>query len=96
MAVVIMYSTRFCPYCTRARQLLKAKGVIPKEIAVDHDPTMRAEMQYRSGRSSVPQIFIDDQHVGGYTELWRLGQSGELDVLLGLTADDAPSQEEKP
>ena len=90
-----MYSTRFCPYCMRARQLLQAKGVEPVEIAVDHEPDKRAEMQLRTGRSSVPQIFIDDQHVGGYTDLWRLGQSGELDVLLGLPTDRAPSEEEK-
>lgn len=78
-----MYATRFCPYCMRARQLLQAKGVSFEEIAVDREAGKRAEMQRRSGRTSVPQIFIDDSHVGGYTDLWRLDEAGELDELLG-------------
>lgn len=89
-----MYSTRFCPYCLRARQLLHAKGVDVVEIAVDQDGDKRAEMLQRTGRSSVPQIFIDDRHVGGYTDLWRLEQAGELDALLGITAGRASCKEE--
>lgn len=91
-----MYSTRFCPYCMRARQLLQAKGVGIEEIAVDHDWDKRAEMQHRTGRSSVPQIFIDDHPIGGYMDLWRLEQSGELDALLGIVPGRAPSEEGSP
>lgn len=96
MAIVVMYATRFCPYCMRARQLFQAKGVVPEEIAVDYDADRRTEMQHRSGRSSVPQIFIDNRHVGGYMDLWRLEQAGELDGLLGLSGGTPLSEEETP
>ncbi len=79
-----MYSTRFCPYCVRARRLLDDKGVEYKEIAVDCEPNLRKEMQRRSGRTSVPQVFIDENHVGGFVDLWALEQAGELDDILGL------------
>jgi glutaredoxin 3 len=80
---VTMYSTSWCPYCTRARDLLERKGVTVEEIDVDEAPEKRAEMQTRSGRRSVPQIFIGDQHVGGCDDLHALEEAGRLDALLG-------------
>ena len=79
---VVIYSTGWCPYCTRARQLLKNKGVGFEEIDVDARPEARAEMTARSGRTSVPQIFIDATHVGGCDDLHALEASGRLDTLL--------------
>ena len=64
-----MYTTRFCPYCMRARQLLDAKGVAYNDIAVDGDPARRAEMETASGRHTVPQIWVGDTHVGGFDDL---------------------------
>ena len=81
---VVMYSTRFCPYCVRARQVLTAKGVEYTDVAVDSDYSLRAEMEQRSGRHTVPQIWLGDIHVGGFDDLWRLEQRGELDALLQL------------
>ena len=80
---VTMYATSWCPYCSRARGLLESKGVALQEIDVESAPEKRAEMQNRSGRRTVPQIFIGEQHVGGYDELAALDRSGELDKLLG-------------
>ena len=82
MQSVTLYATRFCPYCVRARQLLKSKGVDFEEISVDGDPHRRQEMMQRSNRFTVPQIWIGDLHVGGCDELMRLEQSGQLDQLL--------------
>ncbi len=79
---VVIYSTRFCPYCIRARQVLNAKGVEFTDISVDEDFALRAEMEQRSGRCTVPQIWLGDIHVGGFDDLWRLEQRGELDALL--------------
>jgi glutaredoxin 3 len=80
---VVMYSTAFCGYCTRARSLLDRKGVAVTEIKVDERPEDRAAMLARSGgRRTVPQIFIGDRHVGGYDDLAALDRSGELDRLL--------------
>ncbi len=81
MAVVI-YTTRFCPYCIRAKQLLSAKGVAFDEIAVDGNPELRHEMATKSGRSTVPQIWIGERHVGGCDELYQLESAGQLDGLL--------------
>lgn len=81
MPTIVMYATRFCPYCMRARSLLKQKGVEYEEILVN-DSTIRQTMEERSGRSSVPQIFINDQHIGGYDDMAALNRSGELDDLL--------------
>lgn len=83
--LVQMYTTRFCPFCIRARQLLRAKGVEFEEIAVDGDPQRRAEMRTRSGRHTVPQIWIGEQHVGGFDDLNMLEQQGRLDQLLAGT-----------
>lgn len=82
MAKIIIYSTAACPYCVRARRFLDAKGVAYDELRVDLDPDLREFMESRSRRRSVPQIFIDDYHVGGFEDMWRLDQSGKLDALL--------------
>lgn len=78
-----IYGTEFCAYCTAARMLLKKKGLTYDDILVSRDPGARQEMERRSGRRSVPQIFIDDKPLGGYDELYALEQSGNLDRLLG-------------
>jgi glutaredoxin 3 len=79
---VVMYTTGWCPYCTRARELLKSKGVTIEEIDVDARPEARTEMMARSGRRTVPQIFIGETHVGGCDDLHELEASGRLDTLL--------------
>jgi glutaredoxin 3 len=79
---VVVYLTGWCPYCTRAKQLLDRKGVDFEEIDVDARPEARKEMTARSGRSSVPQIFIGATHVGGCDDLHALEASGRLDSLL--------------
>ena len=79
---VVIYSTGWCPYCTRARQLLNKKGVEFEEIDVDARAEARTEMTARSGRTSVPQIFIGAAHVGGCDDLHALEASGRLDTLL--------------
>jgi len=80
---VVMYTTNWCPYCERARRLLASKNVSVQEIDVESAPAKRAEMQTRSGRRSVPQIFIGDHHVGGSDDLQALDAAGKLDGLLG-------------
>lgn len=83
MTQVMMYSTRSCPFCVRAEQLLARKCVSNLDkILVDTDPVRREEMLHRSGRRSVPQIFIGERHVGGFDDLARLESAGELDALL--------------
>jgi glutaredoxin 3 len=79
---VVVYLTGWCPYCTRAKQLLERKGVDFEEIDVDARSEARKEMTARSGRSSVPQIFIGATHVGGCDDLHELEASGRLDTLL--------------
>lgn len=79
---MVMYSTGWCAFCERARALLGRKGAAFREIDVEEDPARRAEMLARSGRRSVPQIFIGSRHVGGFEELHALERSGELDMLL--------------
>lgn len=81
---VTMYSTRFCPYCMMARRLLKSKGIEYKEIPVGSNHDLWAEMEKLSGRSTVPQIIINNEPVGGYDDIARLNQTGELDQLLGV------------
>ena len=80
---VVMYTTSWCPYCERARKLLNAKNVSFSEIDIESAPEKRAEMRTRSGRTSVPQIFIGDHHVGGSDDLHALEDAGKLDSLLG-------------
>jgi len=82
MPTVVMYSTGFCPYCVRARMLLDRKSVIYVDIRVDLEPALRAEMIHRSGRTSVPQIFIDNFYVGGCDDMYALERQGRLDTLL--------------
>lgn len=82
MAKVIIYSTGYCSYCVRARHFLDAKGVAYDELLVDQDPQLRSQMEIKSQRRSVPQIFIGDYHVGGFEEMWQLDKQGQLDALL--------------
>ncbi|HWS13573.1 MAG TPA: glutaredoxin 3 [Rhodocyclaceae bacterium] len=83
MPNVVMYSTAICPYCIRAEQLLHKKGVTAIEkIRVDLEPERRVEMMHRTGRRTVPQIFIGDYHVGGFDDLAALDRAGRLDPLL--------------
>ena len=79
---VVVYLAGWCPYCQRARSLLSKKGVQVREIDVDDDPQLREEMIARSGRRTVPQIFIGEKHVGGCDDLMALDERGELDRLL--------------
>ena len=81
-AKVTMYSTRFCPYCMRARSLLGNKGVDYEEIDVSSDTSLWQKMQSLSGRDSVPQIFINEEAVGGYDDIALLERQGKLDELL--------------
>lgn len=83
MANVIIYSAENCGYCQTAKQLLEQKGVKYTEIRVDLDPKEREKMVARSnGRRTVPQIFINDQHIGGCDDLMTLAMNGKLDALL--------------
>ena len=87
MAKVIMYSTAFCPFCMRAKALLKDKGVDFEEIDVMFDPAKRAEMAARSGGGrTVPQILIDGELIGGFDELYDLDREGRLNEMLGIAA----------
>jgi len=83
MAQVSMYCTAVCPYCTMAERLLKRKGVeVIEKIRVDLDPPKMAEMMEKTGRRTVPQIYIGDFHVGGFDDLAELDQEGKLDPML--------------
>ena len=84
-ADVLMYTTRFCPYCVRAKRLLSLKGVDYEERLIEGNRELIREMMERSNRRTVPQIFIDDYHVGGFDDLARLERQGQLDELLQLT-----------
>jgi glutaredoxin 3 len=77
-----MYAADWCGYCARARRLLETKGVAVEEIDVDVTPGAQAQMRERSGRTSIPQIFINEQHIGGSDELAALEADGRLDALL--------------
>ena len=82
MATVTMYATGWCPYCARARALLASKGATVEEIDIEAHPEQRAVMMDRSGRRTVPQIFIGEQHIGGCDDLHALDAAGGLDPLL--------------
>jgi glutaredoxin 3 len=85
MPRILMYSTRVCPYCIRAEQLLAKKGISAdqiEKIRVDDHPEQRAEMMRITGRRTVPQIFIGDRHIGGFDDMAALDAAGELDPLL--------------
>ena len=83
MPTITMYTTAYCPYCNMAKALLKQKGIHHiEEIRIDADPALRSAMMARTGRRTVPQIFIGDTHVGGHDDLVALDQRGGLDPLL--------------
>ena len=82
MAKVLMYLTASCPYCQSADRLLQEKGVPVEKIRVDLEPARRAEMMQKSGRRTVPQIWIGERHVGGCDDLHALERAGKLDALL--------------
>lgn len=94
---VVVYSTRQCPFCTRAIDLLDLKGIGYTEVRIDTHPEKREEMEARAKRTSVPQIFIGDTHVGGCDEMYALEEKGELDTLLNLNDASriASSEDEK-
>lgn len=82
MPTVIMYCTAVCPYCVMAERLLQGKGITVEKIRVDLDHVRREEMMTRTGRRTVPQIFVGDTHVGGFDNLLALDRAGKLDALL--------------
>ena len=82
MSRIVIYTTRWCGYCVRAKALLDGKGIAYEEIALDDDLAFRRNLQERTGGWTVPQILIDGTPIGGYTELWRLDKSGQLDARL--------------
>ena len=79
---VLMYSTAVCPYCLMAERLLASKGVEIEKVRVDLNPERRVEMMEKTGRRTVPQIYIGETHVGGYDDLAALDRAGKLDPLL--------------
>lgn len=79
---IIIYSTSHCPYCVRAKELLRRKGLSFTEILVDDDDKKREEMIAKTNRYTVPQIFINERHVGGFDDLYALEKSGELTELM--------------
>jgi glutaredoxin 3 len=85
MSGVLMYCTAACPFCQSAERLLLEKGVAIEKIRVDLEPARRGEMTRRSGRRTVPQIWIGERHVGGCDDLYALERAGELDPLLKAT-----------
>ena len=83
MAKIVMYTTAVCPYCINAKRLLNNKGVTEiEEIRIDLKPQLREEMMQKTGRRTVPQIYIDDRHIGGFDDLRALDVAGGLDPLL--------------
>ena len=87
MQKVLMYSTAVCPYCVRAEQLLQRKGVTDLEkVRIDLEPARRDEMMEKTGRRTVPQIYIGETHVGGCDDLYELDRQGKLDPLLRAEA----------
>ncbi|MCH1553507.1 MAG: glutaredoxin 3 [Luminiphilus sp.] len=82
MAEVVIYTSRWCFFCTRAKQLLDSKGMTYTELSVDGEPELRADMVAKAGRTSVPQIWIGDHHVGGCDDLFALERTSALDALL--------------
>lgn len=79
---VLLYTTPWCPFCVRARQLLEQKGIGHENIDVSRDPLKKQEMMQASGRHTVPQIWINEKHIGGCDELFALERSGELDRMI--------------
>jgi glutaredoxin 3 len=90
MAKIVVYTTQVCPYCVRAKALLRAKNLPFEEIDVAQDAKLREEaIRLSGGRRTVPQIFIDGRSIGGYDELYEMEQSGELDRLVGAAGETA-------
>ena len=87
MAEIVMYATSWCPYCAMAKRLLEQKGVAFREIDVEVEAGGRGEMMERSGRRTVPQVFVGDHHVGGYDDMAALEARGELDAVLAGGAE---------
>jgi glutaredoxin 3 len=87
MKKVEIYTKSYCPYCKRAKELLRIKGVAFTEHDVTTDPVKEQEMRSRSGRETVPEIFVDDNLLGGCDDLFDLDEKGELNGILGLTAN---------
>jgi len=91
-ANIVMYSTRYCPYCVAARKLLKSRGLEFEDIPVDSDPDLRRRMSEKAGQRTVPQVWIGETHVGGFTELAAAESRGKLDELLaGPPASKRPT-----
>ncbi len=84
-----MFTTRWCPYCVAARRLFDALGVVYEDVDVGLDPALRADMEHRSGRHTVPQIWIGDRHVGGFDDVNALHARGQLMPLLGIAGPDS-------
>ena len=81
---IMMYATAFCPFCVQAERLLRARGVADiAKVRVDLEPARRQEMMQKTGRRTVPQIYIGQTHVGGYDDLVALDRAGQLEMLLG-------------
>ncbi|HEY1267222.1 MAG TPA: glutaredoxin 3 [Candidatus Binatia bacterium] len=90
MAKIVVYTTQVCPYCVRAKALLRSKNLQYEEIDVARDAKLREEaIRLSGGRRTVPQIFIDGRSIGGYDELYEMEQSGELDRLVGAAGETA-------
>ena len=85
--VITLYSTAICPYCVAAKNFLKSKGLQWQEVRIDTDPAQRERMQQRTRRTSVPQIFVGDTHVGGYDDMMALHRAGKFEPLLQPAAD---------
>ncbi|MGE0769491.1 MAG: glutaredoxin 3 [Hyphomicrobiaceae bacterium] len=92
MLPVTIYTTQFCGYCRRAKQLLQRKGVAYSEIDVTFDRDLYREMADRAGRSTVPQIWIGQTHIGGCDELYALERQGELDKMLSAEAEESEGE----
>jgi len=90
MPDIVMYTTAMCPYCVRAKMLLQRKGMKWEEKRIDLDHGLVSEMQLRSNRRTVPQIFIGEHHVGGYDDMAELDAMGQLDPMLGLAPPRMP------
>lgn len=97
MPSVVLYGTRTCPYCVGARLFLRQRGVAFEDVAVDGNAALRRAVEDRSGRDTVPQIWIDDYHVGGFTDLLALEREGALDALLASPTNTvAPNTSGEP
>ncbi len=87
MKKIVVYSTSICPYCIKAKKLLESKKVSYQEVQLDKHPELTAEVVKKSGgQKTVPQIFVDDYHIGGCDDLYALDKEGKLDALLGITS----------